>query len=141
MLANTALFGLGTVNSATGPQPALLIDKNFYILDDATLDSEDHKAEKRTTCLDLLKDWPSSLPKLSNLANKLLAGQQTDAHIAPSSAQILTPLLYPPKLLAVGANYTGHLKGMNLPTEKNASHAFLLRTSDHIASRTREDSA
>lgn len=128
MPADTTPFSLGTIRSESGSRPALLVNDRFYILDDATLDSSDHNAGSRTTALGLLQNWSSSFKSLSTLANKISEGSDTAFHSIPySSAEILTPLIFPPKLLCVGANYSGHLKEMNLPVEKMEPMPFFTR--------------
>ena len=54
-------------------------------------------------------------------------GSQDAVAIAEADATLLTPIMYPDALLAVGANYSGHLEEMGLEAEKWASMPFFMR--------------
>ncbi|KAL7963779.1 fumarylacetoacetate hydrolase [Trichoderma compactum] len=68
---------------------------------------------------------PDSLPSLKHTTE----GQNVSggSKINLDNAQLLTPIISPNKLVAVGANYTGHLKEMGLTAEKWASMPFFIR--------------
>jgi len=72
--------------------------------------------------------WDTSLPLLQGLADRLT--EKTDGPVAPIEASLVqfeTPVVYPNKLMAVGANYSGHLKEMGLAVQKWESMPFFLR--------------
>lgn len=50
-----------------------------------------------------------------------------EAGLPGGDVTLLTPLLYPDKLLAVGANYAGHLREMGLAAERWEVMPFFLR--------------
>jgi 2-keto-4-pentenoate hydratase/2-oxohepta-3-ene-1,7-dioic acid hydratase in catechol pathway len=56
---------------------------------------------------------------LQSLAEQVVAGGDAAAEgISTNVADLLTPVLYPNNLVAVGANYSGHLREMGLKPEK-----------------------
>jgi 2-keto-4-pentenoate hydratase/2-oxohepta-3-ene-1,7-dioic acid hydratase in catechol pathway len=56
---------------------------------------------------------------LQELADSLAtSGATKNAGIPQEAARLLAPVLYPDNLLAVGGNYAGHLKAMNLEVKK-----------------------
>jgi 2,4-didehydro-3-deoxy-L-rhamnonate hydrolase len=115
-------FALATMNTSDGPQVALGVDETYYSL--AALQPYGRTA----TSMDLLQDWDSSFPMLQYLAEGIRAGRFAQVHgLAQSQARLLAPVRYPKKLLAVGANYAGHLKEMGLAVEKWPSMPFFLR--------------
>ncbi len=77
------------------------------------------------TCLSLLQSWDAAFPLLEELTAKL--ADQADGSLSGQDAQLLTPVMYPDKLMAVGANYSGHLREMGLKAEKWASMPFFIR--------------
>ena len=108
-------FALASVQTGFGPAVALLIGKHCYTLaalapDLAGIDM-----------LGVLREWPRMFEQLKSLAESV---QLSEAMIEP---QIFTPVLYPETLLAVGANYSGHLKEMGLKIEKWAVMPFFMR--------------
>ncbi len=115
-------FTLATLQSQAGPAAAIGVNDNYYPLSDAE-DSFQHATVKG-----LLDEWSTSFPKLQALAAEIAAGKKTHMHgISAGEATLLTPVMYPDKLLAVGANYADHLKEMGLAVEKWASMPFFLR--------------
>lgn len=97
--------------------PAIAIDNVYYPLPD---DSSEYKS-----VLALLKDWSNALPYLETFAERVMEKNCTVKGI--SRPTLKAPILYPSKLLAVGANYTSHLEEMNLPAEKWEPMPFFLR--------------
>ncbi len=109
------VFSLATITADAGPAAALVIDGRYHPL--ATLSPElgghDVKA--------LLAAWDVILPMLKALAAAAPQGGGL------AKAQLLAPVLYPDTLLAVGANYSGHLEEMGLPVEKWPVMPFFVR--------------
>lgn len=63
------------------------------------------------TVRDLLDDWDAALPLLAELA-------EDGGSTVPPDTPLLTPVRYPDTLLAVGANYAGHLREMGLTVRR-----------------------
>lgn len=115
-------FTLATIQNQAGPKAAIGLSGNYYLL----FDAEDYF--QHATVKSLLEDWSTSFPKLQALAEDINTGTKSKMHGIPASeAYLLTPVMYPDKLLAVGANYADHLKEMGLAVEKWKSMPFFLR--------------
>ncbi|MGZ3434490.1 MAG: fumarylacetoacetate hydrolase family protein [Isosphaeraceae bacterium] len=114
-------FTLATVRTPEGRKAALGVEGAYYLLDVL-------RPELRWTVRTLVDHWDTSLPLLQGLVDRLT--EKTDGPVAPIEASLVqfeTPVVYPNKLMAVGANYSGHLKEMGLAVQKWESMPFLLR--------------
>lgn len=83
-----------------------------------------------TSVLAVLADWNNALPFLKDCAKQVHANEQSNAstnNTKLTSPTVLAPVLYPSKLVAVGANYSSHLAEMSLPVEKWEPMPFFLR--------------
>ena len=110
-------FALATVRTSTGPRCALQVGERLYLL--GGLDP----AFAEATNLGLVQQWDAVFPQLERLA-----ADAVRLEAAPFvNPEVLTPLMYPDKLLAVGANYSGHLAEMGLAPERWAIMPFFLR--------------
>lgn len=58
----------------------------------------------------LFRDWPASDRALSALAEKLQSGGKGEVQKPTNPDDVLSPLLYPSKVICTGANYRDHLK-------------------------------
>lgn len=116
-------FTLATLRVDDEPVAAIGVDDGFYLLPGLI------PSLKQTTVKDILMSWPDTFPILEQFAQDTRKGQKAlgGCQIPLSNAHILTPIMYPNKLLAVGANYSGHLKEMGLSAEKWASMPFFIR--------------
>ncbi|KAL6808858.1 hypothetical protein GGI42DRAFT_365826 [Trichoderma sp. SZMC 28013] len=120
---NMSRFTLATLCIEDEPVAAIGVDDSFYLLPHSTL------SLKHTTVKDILVSWSDTFPILEQFAQNTRKGQNVSggSKINSDNAQLLTPIVYPNKLVAVGANYTGHLKEMGLSAEKWASMPFFIR--------------
>lgn len=116
-------FTLATIQSDSKPRAAIGVDGSLYILSESQTPFSQHSVK------DLLANWAVVFPILETLADDIRKGQLQlcDHRIAAEEAQLLTPIMYPNKLVAVGANYSGHLKEMGLPPTKWDPMPFFLR--------------
>ena len=110
-------FTLASLETDAGPVPAIGISGRFWRLSE--LDPGLAASVKQ-----LLQDWPASFSRLAHAAEQAAGAGGPPPVTAP---RLLRPVLYPDKLLAVGANYTGHLHEMHLPETKWDSMPFFLR--------------
>ena len=108
-------FALASVRTASGPAAALLIEGRYHLLAGLAPDMTG------IDTLGVLRDWKGMFPRLRSIAGS--AGSST-ALINPEP---LAPVLNPEMLLAVGANYSGHLREMGLKVEKWAVMPFFIR--------------
>jgi 2,4-diketo-3-deoxy-L-fuconate hydrolase len=117
-----AHFTLATLKTPDGPKAAIGVLDKYYLLGAV------QPLLCAATCKTILQNWEASFPLLEELASKLSNGGKTHpADIAAKTATLLTPVLYPDGLFAVGANYSGHLKEMGLDPKKWASMPFFIR--------------
>jgi 2,4-didehydro-3-deoxy-L-rhamnonate hydrolase len=116
-----AKFTLATLNTKDGARAAIGVGDGYYQLGLAQPPLPDLTVRR------ILETWETSLPVLEVLSSELTAGKVHATKIAAASADLLTPVRYPDALLAVGANYSGHLKEMGLQVTKWASMPFFLR--------------
>lgn len=115
-------FTLATLATPDGPKAAIGVAGKYYLLEAV------QPLLRDVTCKTVLENWDRSLPLLEHLAGQLSdGGEEHPADIAAEAANLLTPVMYPDGLFAVGANYSGHLKEMGLDTKKWASMPFFIR--------------
>ncbi|KAG4257635.1 fumarylacetoacetate hydrolase domain-containing protein [Fusarium proliferatum] len=115
MSPNRVSFGLATIRNADESLEAAVVIKQWVY----PLSSLDESFHGRTVC-DLLQDWSRAYSSLQQFASRVVNGdaQVVTDRIQLKDANFHTPIRYPNKLLAVGANYSGHLKEMGLSVEK-----------------------
>jgi 2,4-didehydro-3-deoxy-L-rhamnonate hydrolase len=119
---DTSKFTLATLQTPDGPKAAIGVNNNFYPL------SEAQPSLRNATVKDLLQEWSTSFSILQALAIDIARGNIPTQHgTSADVADLLTPVLYPDKLLGVGANYSGHLKEMGLPSKKWVPMPFFFR--------------
>jgi len=111
-------FTLATIHTVHGPQAAVGVRGAYFLLSALSADFRD------TSVNNLFQSWDVHFPKLQALASQITAGAEV---IALENPKLLTPIQYPEKLLAVGANYSGHLAEMGLKVEKWESMPFFMR--------------
>lgn len=112
-------FTLATLKTSDGPKAAIGVEKQFYLISDL-------QPKLHGTVKDFLANWSTSFSMLEQLAVSIVGGSFS-SFVSEEKADFATPVLYPNKLMAVGANYTGHLQEMGLPTEKWHPMPFFFR--------------
>ncbi|KAF4956889.1 hypothetical protein FGADI_3492 [Fusarium gaditjirri] len=112
MSTETVPFGLATIRNANDTlEAAIVLGQYVY-----PLTALDESFQSRSI-FDLLQEWSSAYSSLQQLAWSVTK-REGQYGIALKEARFDTPIRYPRKLLAVGANYSGHLKEMGLSAEK-----------------------
>ena len=110
-----ARFALSTIrNGSSSPEAAITMEGNHYVL--SKVDGQTFS--KQLSVKHILEDWPATKSLLQALADKISEDSAGFSHARNDKVVLETPLRFPNKLLAVGANYASHLKEMGLPTEK-----------------------
>lgn len=131
---DTSRTNKGPVNKTMPePRPAIGINGSYYPLSSLVQSRADRVRWNST--LTILQDWPRTYPELARIASDISSGKLRAEPVNSSSntagedasPRLLAPILYPPKLLAVGANYTSHLQEMGLPVEKWTPMPFFAR--------------
>ena len=112
-------FTLATLSTARGPAAAIGVDRDYYLISDL------RPLYLGLGVKDLLNDWETSFALLESLAASIRAGATGKA--MPRTEGLLTPVMYPNKLMAVGANYAGHLREMGLEEKKWTPMPFFFR--------------
>ncbi|MGZ3646143.1 MAG: fumarylacetoacetate hydrolase family protein [Ktedonobacteraceae bacterium] len=114
-------FTLATLKTSTGHSAAIGVENQFYLIADL-------QPKLHVTVKELLTNWSPSFLMLEQLAAMIAGGYFKNMPVfSEEEADLATPVLYPNKLMAVGANYTGHLQEMGLPTEKWHPMPFFFR--------------
>jgi 2-keto-4-pentenoate hydratase/2-oxohepta-3-ene-1,7-dioic acid hydratase in catechol pathway len=114
-------FTLATLKTPFGPKAAIGIENQYYLFADI-------QPKLNLTVKDILTNWSTSHSMLEHIAASISDGHYKDCPVfSEEIADFATPVLYPNKLMAVGANYTGHLKEMGLPIEKWQPMPFFFR--------------
>lgn len=118
-------FGLATLRRDGAYIGALQIGDYFWPLDllqDAGIDVPS------TDVKQLLENWSVAFPRLQEAAAKCGSGTITRSlAIARDVAVLDVPIRFPNKLLAVGANYAGHLAEMGMPPKRMEPMQFFLK--------------
>ena len=112
-------FTLATLQTDAGPQAAIGVDDRYHLL------SWMEPPLKNATCKSVLQTWDLSMPLLQRFAEKLIADDRAmERGMDMKMATVLTPVLYPDTLLAIGANYP---KNDGSRASPSSSMAFFLR--------------
>jgi hypothetical protein len=82
----------------------------------------------------LFATWDQSLPLLVRQAERVYAGDKDIRGIPPSAAHLLSPILYPDKMLAVGELHWSPARDGN-GAEEMGFAAFLFAASHHNTRR------
>jgi 2,4-diketo-3-deoxy-L-fuconate hydrolase len=114
-------FTLATLRTESGPRAALGVRDEYFLLSALRPELSDW------TCKSILQTWSTSATILEALADNVKRNGSAAFGSADTAAQLLTPVLYPDTLLAVGANYAGHLKEMGLVASKWSSMPYFIR--------------
>src|SRR5260370_9925872 len=114
-------FSVGNLQAADGPQAAIEVKGNYYPI------CELLPSLQGVSTRSLFETWNQSLPLLAKQAERVYQGDKDIRGVPPSDAHLLAPILYPDKMLAVGGNYSGHLREMGMGTRKQALIPSFLR--------------
>ena len=106
-------FTLATLRTARGAKAAIGVGERYFELAEVSRDFQHH------TVKSMLDDWTSNFPKLEMLVSDI--GQRSHSELQSISAEegdLLTPIVWPNKVVCVGANYADHLREMGLKAER-----------------------
>lgn len=120
------VWRIGSVGEVDSPVTVIEVEGMLYPLADLLVGEPDVQVSGAPTVRQLLDDWDAWLLRL-NVAATSASGHTS---IAADEQLWLPPIVFPDKLICVGANYTDHLKEMGVDTSKRASrpYAFLKPT-------------
>ncbi|MDB5875438.1 MAG: fumarylacetoacetate hydrolase family protein 10 [Ramlibacter sp.] len=105
-------FGLATVLDQR-PVAALEVDGKYWSLE--MLRGKGLDVPPGAGVKELLADWPAAFDRLAALADACADPRSDLPSLRDGGARLQLPIQYPNKLIAVGANYSGHLAEMGLP--------------------------
>ncbi|ODU69232.1 MAG: hypothetical protein ABT11_13310 [Novosphingobium sp. SCN 66-18] len=109
-------YALGTVLLESRPVAALAAQNGWWRLDRVVADVPEGGLRA------VMPDWSRLIDALDHLPDEPLPAAARIDH-----PMVLAPLLYPNKLVCVGAVYRDHLEQMNLPAERWAKMPLFLR--------------
>jgi 2-keto-4-pentenoate hydratase/2-oxohepta-3-ene-1,7-dioic acid hydratase in catechol pathway len=105
----TIRYTLATLRHDNELIPVLEVGGRYWSI--AMLAPDLLPADSRRGLADLFDDWDTSRRRLASLAEQVSAGAEHGEIPAPSSDDdIAAPLLYPRKLIMMGANYLDHMQ-------------------------------
>jgi 2-keto-4-pentenoate hydratase/2-oxohepta-3-ene-1,7-dioic acid hydratase in catechol pathway len=102
------MYSLATFRIGGKVTPVLEVNNRYFDLTQVA--PELIGADARHGLLALFRDWHSADRALSALAEKLQSGGKSEVQKPANLDDILSPLLYPSKVICTGANYRDHLK-------------------------------
>jgi 2-keto-4-pentenoate hydratase/2-oxohepta-3-ene-1,7-dioic acid hydratase in catechol pathway len=102
-------YSLATLRQPAGPVAAICVDGRYWDL--AQVAPEVLGDPACSGLMSVFQDWEANEPRLQRAAGELAAGTAAQAPLpAPGgSDEFLAPLLYPRKVILVGANYWDHM--------------------------------
>ena len=114
------VWRFGSVGSPHAPQTVIECAGRLYRLD-ALLNGS---APQASDVFSLLQAWDEWLPRL-RAAAAAAADAGAGAELDPGSLGWLPPVVYPRKLICIGANYSDHLEEMDADVTNQVPYAFL----------------
>ena len=116
-------FSLATLFQDQGDVGAIEIGDRFWPLDGLIAGGADLAA---ASVKGLLERWPHALPQLEKAASDCADGKYPSLALLRASIKLATPIKYPNKLIAIGANYASHLSEMGMPVAKWSPMPFFI---------------
>lgn len=116
-------FSLATILQDQTHVGAIEIADRFWPLDRLIAEKADLGA---ASVKGLLECWQDSLPRLEQVAADCADGRYASLSMPRMSVRLATPVRYPNKLIAIGANYASHLSEMGMPVAKWSPMPFFI---------------
>jgi 2-keto-4-pentenoate hydratase/2-oxohepta-3-ene-1,7-dioic acid hydratase in catechol pathway len=105
----TTSYTLATFRHQNKPTPVIEVNRRYWPI--STVAPDLISADSTRGLVQLFDDWEKSGKRLASVAARLSSEGSPGEIPAPSSADdILAPLLYPNKLICLGANYLDHMR-------------------------------
>ncbi|TEA78996.1 fumarylacetoacetate hydrolase family protein [Allopusillimonas ginsengisoli] len=105
----TTPYTLATFRYQNRPTPVIEVNRHYWPISAVAPDLL--PPDSARGLMHLFDDWEQSSKHLTSLASRLSSGSVAGEISAPPSADdILAPLLYPNKLIMMGANYLDHMQ-------------------------------
>jgi 2-keto-4-pentenoate hydratase/2-oxohepta-3-ene-1,7-dioic acid hydratase in catechol pathway len=111
------VWRFGSVGQPEHPQTVIERDGQLYYLD-RILNGD---SVGRSDVFSILLSWDEWLPRLRSAVEQVSEAAAVDR----SSIEWLPPVVYPRKLICIGANYSDHLAEMKADVTNKAPYAFL----------------
>jgi 2-keto-4-pentenoate hydratase/2-oxohepta-3-ene-1,7-dioic acid hydratase in catechol pathway len=111
---------LGSIGRRNAPVTAITVDENLYELRSIVERAGISVPDSRATVLEILRAWDQWLPKLEAVA----VAARAEEPIRSSEVDWLPPVVFPGKLVCVGANYRDHLEEMGAHIEQSRPFVF-----------------
>ena len=105
----TTSYTLATFRHQGKPTPVIEVGRRYWPI--STVAPDLLPANSARGLMQLFDDWEQSHKRLASLAGRLTSeGAPGEIPAPPSADDILAPLLYPNKLVMLGANYLDHMQ-------------------------------
>jgi 2,4-didehydro-3-deoxy-L-rhamnonate hydrolase len=121
METSAAPWRLGSIRQNDVPEPVIELGDAVYGATEAAASAGIALPRANASVLEMLRDWRAWLPTLEDLAASLSAGKTTPI----DDVTWLPPVLFPGKLVCVGANYQDHLAEMGIRVKQSRPFVFL----------------
>jgi hypothetical protein len=102
----TTAYSLATIRHDGRPTPVMEVGGHYWLLDGVAPGLIDKASG--SGLIKLFDDWPVSHAKLSAIA-QTLQGSASELRSPKGAGDFYAPLLYPAKLIMMGANYADHV--------------------------------
>jgi 2-keto-4-pentenoate hydratase/2-oxohepta-3-ene-1,7-dioic acid hydratase in catechol pathway len=116
------VWTLATLHTLDGPKAAIGVNGKLFAVE---------ALEPPLTGIstkEMVQNWEAFFPRLDELADRVAHHKEPIAPGIPASeADLLTPIVYPDGLFAIGGNYSGHLKAMGMSVTKSGTMPFFIR--------------
>jgi 2-keto-4-pentenoate hydratase/2-oxohepta-3-ene-1,7-dioic acid hydratase in catechol pathway len=111
---------LGSIGERNAPLTVMAVGDNLYGLGAIAEQAKVSVPDDRATVLEILRAWDEWLPRLEELAEAAVGQRPLDL----SAVSWLPPIVFPGKLVCVGANYRDHLDEMGVNIEQSRPFVF-----------------
>jgi 2-keto-4-pentenoate hydratase/2-oxohepta-3-ene-1,7-dioic acid hydratase in catechol pathway len=109
-------FALATIDRGGKPEAAIRVGDGIWPL--ASASQAAGTGELPADLMAVVAGWQASRPRLHALAEACAAGRAGKRAAPAAAAKYLAPLLYPRKVIGVGANYADHVEKAVLILER-----------------------
>lgn len=122
METSAAPWRLGSICQDDVPEPVIELGDAVYGVTSAAAAAGIDLPRASASVLEMLRDWRAWLPVLEDVAASIGRGATT---ASIEDVTWLPPVLFPGKLVCVGANYQDHLAEMGIRVQQSRPFVFL----------------
>jgi len=137
METSAAPWRLGSIRQHDVRKPVIELGGAIYGVPEAAATAGVGLPRDSASVLEMLQEWPAWLPVLEQLAASQPEGENTPIE----DVTWLPPVLFPGKLVCVGANYQDHMAEMGIRVEQSRPFVFLKPAATSLVAHCGEISA